>query len=65
MKVTLADEEFGELNNIGIPVKLSATPGTIRHRGPALGEHTRDILGEHGYTDAEVDALVDSGVVHG
>ena len=63
MKVTLQDDEMGELNNIGVPVKLSATPASIRHRGPALGEHTRAILGEHGYTEAEVDALVDGGVV--
>ncbi len=63
MKVTLQDDEMGELNNIGIPVKLSATPGSIRHRGPGLGEHTRAILREHGYTEAEVDALVDGGVV--
>ena len=54
---------MGELNNIGVPVKLSATPASIRHRGPALGEHTRAILGEHGYTEAEIDALVDGGVV--
>ena len=63
MKVTLQDDEMGELNNIGVPVKLSATPASIRHRGPALGEHTRAILGEHGYTEAEIDALVDGGVV--
>ncbi len=63
MKVTLTDDEMGELQNIGVPVKLSATPGSIRHRAPGLGEHTRAILLEHGYTTAEVDALVDGGVV--
>ena len=63
MKVTLQDDEMGELQNIGVPVKLSATPGSIRHRAPGLGEHTRAILLEHGYTTAEVDALVDGGVV--
>ena len=63
MKVTLQDDEMGELQNIGVPVKLSATPGSIRHRAPGLGEHTRAILLEHGYTTAEVDALVEVGVV--
>ena len=63
MKVTLQDDEMGELQNIGVPVKLSATPGSIRHRAPGLGEHTRAILGEFGYTAAEVSALVDGGVV--
>ena len=63
MKVTLQDDEMGELQNIGVPVKLSATPGSIRHRGPGLGEHTRAILGEFGYSESEVDGLVDGGVV--
>ena len=63
MKVTLQDDELGDLQNIGVPVKLSATPGQIRHRGPALGEHSREVLREHGYTAAEVDALVTAGVV--
>ena len=62
-KVTLADDEMGELQHIGIPVKLSATPVSIRHRGLGLGEHRRELLLEHSYTEAEVDALVDGGVV--
>ena len=63
MLATLDDAELGTLRNIGVPVKLSATPGSIRRRGPALGEHTRDILLEHGYTDGEVDGLVAAGIV--
>lgn len=63
MLATLDDAELGTLRNIGVPVKLSATPGSIRRRGPALGEHTRDILREHGYTDGEVDGLVAAGIV--
>lgn len=62
MLATLDDAELGTLRNIGVPVKLSATPGSIRRRGPALVEHTRDILLEHGYTDGEVDSLVAAGV---
>ena len=63
MKVTLQDDELGDLQNIGVPVKLSETPGSIRSRGPALGQHSRGILLEHGYTEAEVATLVASGVV--
>ena len=63
MLVELEDDELGTLKNIGVPVKLSATPGSIRHRGPGLGEHGREVLREHGYTDAEVEALVAAGVI--
>ena len=63
MKVTLQDDELGELQNIGVPVKLSETPGSIRSRGPALGQHSREILLEHGYTETEVEGLVAAGVV--
>ncbi|MFL6650309.1 MAG: CaiB/BaiF CoA transferase family protein [Sulfurifustaceae bacterium] len=38
-------------------VRLSATPCGIRNRAPALGEHTDAILGELGYTVAEIAAL--------
>ena len=63
MKVTLDDPELGELNHIGIPVKLSATPGSIRTRGPALGQHSREILAEHGYSAAEIEGLIDGKTV--
>ena len=39
------------------PVDLSETPGRFRHRAPTLGEHTDAILGELGYTAAEIADL--------
>jgi crotonobetainyl-CoA:carnitine CoA-transferase CaiB-like acyl-CoA transferase len=45
------------------PVDLSDTPGRFRHRAPTLGEHTDAILGEIGYSTAEIDALRKKGVV--
>ena len=63
MLVEQQDPELGTLKNIGIPVKLSATPGRIRRRAPDLGEHTREVLLEAGYTGADVDRLAEAGVV--
>ena len=63
MRVELEDPELGTLHNIGIPVKLSATPGSIRRRAPALGEHTSEVLRESGFSQEEVTALLESGVV--
>lgn len=52
---------LGPVRSLGLPVKLSATPGAVRRGAPLLGEHTREVLAEHGYSAAEIDALVASG----
>jgi len=46
-----------------MPVRLSETPGGIRHRAPVLGEHTEEVLGELGYDEAAVTRLRGEGVV--
>jgi crotonobetainyl-CoA:carnitine CoA-transferase CaiB-like acyl-CoA transferase len=45
------------------PVDLSETPGRFRHRAPKLGEHTDSILGELGYSTADIAAFRDNGVI--
>jgi crotonobetainyl-CoA:carnitine CoA-transferase CaiB-like acyl-CoA transferase len=44
-------------------VRLSATPGGIRTRAAALGEHTDEVLKEIGYVDAEITKLREAEVV--
>ena len=63
MLVDLEDPDLGTLHNIGIPVKLSATPGRIYRRAPALGEHSVEVLEEHGYSGEDIQNLVEAGVV--
>jgi crotonobetainyl-CoA:carnitine CoA-transferase CaiB-like acyl-CoA transferase len=43
--------------------RLSATPGKLRHPAPTLGQHTREVLGEIGYTAERIAALAADGVV--
>ncbi|MBX3504923.1 MAG: CoA transferase [Parvibaculum sp.] len=45
------------------PLRLSQSPGTLRHRAPVLGEHTESILGELGYSAAEISAFRDEGII--
>lgn len=51
---------------LGVPVKLSATPGDAGQRpGPALGEHTREVLAQAGLGEEEIAALEEAGAVGG
>ena len=53
----------GVLQMIGIPMKLSGTPGAVKGPPPVLGQHTSDVLHDLGYTAADVQRLRDQGVV--
>ena len=46
-----------------ISPKLSATPGATRWLGPALGEHTDEVLRELGYSDTDIAAMRKDGVL--
>jgi len=48
---------------VGMPVKFSATPPAYRRAAPRLGEDSVAILQEMGYGAAEIDALIEAGVV--
>jgi crotonobetainyl-CoA:carnitine CoA-transferase CaiB-like acyl-CoA transferase len=48
--------------NVGNPVKLSRTPASPRSKPKPFGADTRAVLSEHGYSAAEIDKLVASGM---
>lgn len=48
--------------NVGNPVKLSRTPAEARTKPKKFGVDTRAVLAERGYSEAEIDKLVASGV---
>jgi crotonobetainyl-CoA:carnitine CoA-transferase CaiB-like acyl-CoA transferase len=63
MVVDLVHPQAGPTKAIGCPVHFSATPTAITRPAPLLGEHTREVLREYGYADADIDGLVAAGVV--
>lgn len=65
MAVELQHPKAGGIRNIGVAVKLSDTPGSVRTPAPLLGQHTDDVLTEFGYADAEIAALRQSGALGG
>jgi crotonobetainyl-CoA:carnitine CoA-transferase CaiB-like acyl-CoA transferase len=53
----------GELRVVGVPMRFSETPGTIRLSPPTVGQHTDDVLSSIGYTADEIEALRAEGCV--
>ena len=54
---------IGRLRMAGLPVKLSANPGSVKTPPPLLGEHSRRVLAGLGLSQERIDALVQSGVI--
>jgi len=64
MVETVMHPTAGAQRVLGIPVKLSNTPGRIHSAPPLLGQHTASVLtGDLGLTADDVDALARAGVV--
>jgi formyl-CoA transferase len=55
--------DLGTVRLLGLPVKLSSTPGDIWRVPPRLGEHTDEVLHDLGLADAEITSLRAAGVI--
>ncbi len=56
-------DERGPVRYLGLPVKLSRTPASIRSTAPDLGQHTDEVLTELGYDGPTIADLRRNGVV--
>jgi crotonobetainyl-CoA:carnitine CoA-transferase CaiB-like acyl-CoA transferase len=65
MVVDLVHPQAGATKALGCPIHFSETQTRIARPAPLLGEHTREVLHEAGYGDAEIDALIAAAVVEG
>lgn len=63
MVVEVEHSALGPMSTLGVPVKLSETPGRVRRGAPLLGEHTREVLAEIGYSESELDRLEREGAI--
>ena len=63
MDVTLEHPSAGPTRNIGLAAKLYGSPGKIRSPAPLLGQHTRGVLEESGFSDDEIAELAASGAI--
>jgi len=58
---TIEHPTEGRIRSMAVPSEWSESPPEYRRHAPRLGEHTREVLGEAGYSAAQIDALFGSG----
>ena len=63
MVQTLQHPQVGAVKVLGNPVKMSATPPTMRKASPSLGEDNDAVFGELGCTPAELKDFKARGVI--
>jgi crotonobetainyl-CoA:carnitine CoA-transferase CaiB-like acyl-CoA transferase len=63
MVVEVDHPRAGRVKALGVPIKFSETTGDMTRPAPLLGEHTREVLTELGYSSGEIAALVKEGAV--
>ena len=61
MIVELDHPKAGKVDTIGHPVKFSQTPSKVSRAAPLLGQHTREVLTDMGYSDTKIEALLAKG----
>jgi crotonobetainyl-CoA:carnitine CoA-transferase CaiB-like acyl-CoA transferase len=60
MVVETHHPKAGATRALGCPVKFSDTPARIRRPAPLFGQHTREVLTEAGFNEAEISALLET-----
>ncbi len=63
MVLAVDHSRVGPVQTLGLPVKFSETAGGIVRGAPVLGQHTREVLRENGYDEAEIEKLIAEGAV--
>ena len=60
---TVDHSKLGPVRTLGLPIKLSETPGKVASAAPVFGQHTADVLGEYGYSAEQIAAFADEGAI--
>jgi len=63
MVVEVDHTSVGRVKTLGAPVKFSATPGGVHRSAPIFGEHTEEVLREHGFSSADIERMAAKGAI--
>jgi crotonobetainyl-CoA:carnitine CoA-transferase CaiB-like acyl-CoA transferase len=63
MIVSLPHPELGSVDVTGVPIHFSGTPAAVTKHPPTQGEHTREVLAEVGFSAAQIDAMIATGLI--
>ena len=63
MIIDIEDPNVGHFRAFGIPVKFSKTPGYVKKSSPKLGENTREVLREAGFSEKEIEKFIENEIV--
>jgi len=60
---TVEHARLGPVRTLGLPIKLSETPGKVASGAPLFGQHTHEVLGEYGFDPNERKKLIEEGAI--
>jgi crotonobetainyl-CoA:carnitine CoA-transferase CaiB-like acyl-CoA transferase len=55
--------KVGCFDNYGTTINFSGTPNRVWGPAPICGQHTREIMHEHGYDDSDIDKLIEARAI--
>jgi crotonobetainyl-CoA:carnitine CoA-transferase CaiB-like acyl-CoA transferase len=63
MAQSVESPRYGSLDLVRAPMRLSRTSTSVHRPAPTPGEHTREVLREHGYSEGDISDMENSGVI--
>lgn len=63
MLVEVEDPVLGKIKIPGVPIKMHATPGSVEHPAPTLGQHNQEILSKIGYSEEMIRNFLQNGII--
>ncbi len=61
--VDMEHPDVGTIQEVGVPIQMSKTPGRVRHTAPELGQHTEEVLLEYGFDWDQIQKFREVAVI--